>query len=571
MRTLSIAAALTVSVAISIGPPEPSEAQTAAPAPICTPGAAGSAMPRTLAQWAEGARLFDGLGDFHRPATTKSAEAQKYFDQGMRYIWAFNHDEATRSFAKAAQLDPECAICYWGVSLTVGPNYNLPLLAEPRAAVAWDALQQAQHAVANTSPAERALITALAKRYTSAAPLDPATAGPLLTAYAAAMKAVARQYPDDPDIQVMAAEAAMTSNAWKLWSLDGNAAPGTEDIVSTLELVLSKHPTHAGANHYYIHAIEASPHPERGIAAAQRLKGMMPAAGHIEHMPAHIYQRIGHYEAAASANRSGIAADLIYFEQARPPDYYAMYTGHNYQFLALSTAMQGSKAETLKAVQKSREVMPDEMLLAMPGADWYVAEQYAGLIRFGMWDDILTEPPPNPKLPGLHGAYLYATASALAAKSKIDLAKTRLGELKAFAGTVADDSAGLNSLKDVLAIAILTVQARIAAAEKKPDEAISLLGEAVAKEDQLAYDEPGDWFVPGRHLLGAMLLEANRAAEAERAYRDDLARYSENGWALFGLARALEAQGKTADAVEARKRSEAAWVRADIPLTASAF
>jgi tetratricopeptide (TPR) repeat protein len=571
-QTMTIGAALAIGIAISIGPPEPSEAQTGASLPICTPRAASGAMPRTLAQWAEGARLFDGLGDFHRPATKRSPEAQKYFDQGMRYVWAFNHDEATRSFAKAAQLDSECAICYWGVSLTVGPNYNLPVLVEPRASVAWEALQQAQHAVAHASPAERALIDALGKRYTSAAPLDPAAAAPLLAGYAEAMKAVARQYPDDADIQVIAAEAAMTSNAWKLWSLDGKAAPGTEEIISVLEFVLSKHPTHPGANHYYIHAIEASPHPERGIAAAQRLKGLMPAAGHLEHMPAHIYQRVGQYEAAAAANRSGIAADLIYFEQARPPDYYAMYTGHNYQFLAFSTAMQGRKAEMLKAVQNSREVMSDDMLLAMPGADWYVAEQYAGFIRFGMWNEILTQPAPNPKLPGLQGAYLYATASALAVTGKVEVAKTRLAELETFSAAVSTDgSAGLNALNDVLAIAILTVQARIAAAEKNPEEAIRLLGEAIAKEDQLAYDEPADWFVPGRHLLGAMLLDAHKVTEAEVVYRDDLVRYPENGWALFGLARALEGQGRTADAVAVSKRFEAVWVRADITLAASAF
>jgi predicted Zn-dependent protease len=216
--------------------------------------------------------------------------------------------------------------------------------------------------------------------------------------------------------------------------------------------------------------------------------------------------------------------------------------------------------------------MPDEMLLAMPGADWYVGEQYAGPIRFGMWDEILTEPPPNPKLPGLRGAHLYATASALAAKGQIDLAKARLTELEALAAaTTADEPAGLNSLKDVLTIAILTVQARIAAGENKLDEAIRLLGEAVVKEDQLAYDEPADWFVPGRHLLGAMLVQANKPAQAERVYRDDLARHPENGWALFGLARALEAQGKTTDAIEVRKHFEAAWARADIMLTASAF
>jgi tetratricopeptide (TPR) repeat protein len=572
MRNKNIAAALAVSVAILVAPKEPTEAQSAAPTPVCAAGFAGSTMPRTLGQWAEGAKLFDGLGDFHRAATTKSPEAQKYFDQGMRYLWAFNHDEATRSFAKAAQLDPDCAICYWGVSLTVGPNYNLPLLAEARAVVAWDALQQAQRTAAHASPAEKALIAALGKRYASAAPLDPAAAAPLLAAYAEAMQAVARSYPEDTDIQVMAAEAAMTSNAWKLWSLDGKPASGTEAIVSALEAVLAKHPGHAGANHYYIHAVEASPHPERGVAAAQRLKGLMPAAGHLEHMPAHIYQRIGRYEAAADANRVGAAADLVYFEQAKPPDYYAMYTGHNYQFLAFSAAMQGRKAETLKAVKQSRNMMPDDMLLAMPGADWYVAEQYLGLVRFGLWDDILAESAPNPKLPGLHGAYLYATAVALAAKGKVDAAKARLGEVEQFAASLgADESAGLNSLKDVLEVAVLTVRGRIAAAEKRLDEAVRSLGEAVAKEDQLAYDEPADWFVPGRQLLGAVLLDAGKAADAERVYRDDLARHPENGWSLFGLARALDAQGKSAEAGDVRQRFTAAWAMADTTLKASAF
>ena len=295
---------------------------TSASVPICTPGVTGHSMPRTLGQWAEGARLFKRLGDFHRPATTQSPEAQKYFDQGMRYLWAFNHDEATRSFAKAAQLDPDCAICYWGVSLTVGPNYNLPLLAEPRAAVAWEALQQAQRAIVHASPAERALIEALGKRYTSAAALDPAAAAPLLTAYAAAMKAVARQFPDDADIQVLAAEAAMTSNAWKFWSLDGNAAPGPRRLFrcwSLRWLNTSRacrrqsllHPRDRGFRH----------HPDRGIAAAQRLKGMMPAAGHLEHMPAHIYQRVGQYrgcrgcQSQRNCRRSGRS------EQARPPNY----------------------------------------------------------------------------------------------------------------------------------------------------------------------------------------------------------------------------------------------------------
>jgi tetratricopeptide (TPR) repeat protein len=347
-----------------------------------------------------GARLFEGLGDFHRAATTQSPEAQKYFDQGMRYLWAFNHDEATRSFAKAAQLDPECAICYWGVSLTVGPNYNLPQLAAPRAAVAWEALQQAaarnRACLACRAGADRRAGEALHERRAARSGGGSAAAdgirrrdesgGPAISGRFRHTGHGRRGRDDQQCMEVVVAGRQCRA--------------GTEEIVSVLELALSTHPMHPGANHYYIHAIEASRHPDRGIAAAQRLKGMMPAAGHLEHMPAHIYQRVGQYEAAAAANRSGIAADLVYFEQARPPNYYAMYTAHNYQFLAFSTAMQGRKAETLNSVQKSREVMPDEMLLAMPGADWYVGEQYAGPIRFGMWDEILTEPPPNPKLPG---------------------------------------------------------------------------------------------------------------------------------------------------------------------------
>jgi len=242
---------------------------------------ASGAVPATVAQWAEGAQLFDGLGNFHRSASTRSAPAQAYFDQGMRLLWAFNHDESTRSFAKAAQIDPQCAICFWGVSLTVGPNYNLPMMAAPRAKVAWEALQQAQSRSNGASPVEQALIRALASRYQGAQPLDPSNEGPVLTAYAQAMREVAAKFPDDADVGTLTAEAIMNTNAWKLWGLDGSPAVGTEEIVTRLEAVLAKDSTHPGANHYYVHAVEASPHPEKAVAAAERLRGMMPAAGHL--------------------------------------------------------------------------------------------------------------------------------------------------------------------------------------------------------------------------------------------------------------------------------------------------
>src|SRR5690348_12576339 len=281
---------------------------------VTSPAAADmSSAPTTLDQWAEGAQLFDGLGSFHRNVTTSSKEAQAYFDQGMRLLWAFNHDESSRSFARAAQLDPSCAMCFWGVALTVGPNYNLPMMAEPRAKVAWQALQLANTNAPRTAPVEQALIAALGARYPDAKPLDPSNEGPVLSAYAKAMQAVAQAYPNDSDVQTLTAEALMNINAWKLWALDGTPTPGTEEIVARLQGVLANYPQHPGANHYYIHAVEASSHPENAVLSAERLPGMMPAAGHLEHMPAHIMQRVGRYGDAATANRKGAAADVAYF------------------------------------------------------------------------------------------------------------------------------------------------------------------------------------------------------------------------------------------------------------------
>ena len=301
-------------------------------------------LPATVADWAQGAQLFAGLGDFHRVVTTSSPQAQQYFDQGMRFVWAFNHDEATRSFAKAAELDPTCAACYWGVALTVGPNYNLPAMEEPRARVAAKALHRAQENAAHASPVEQGLIAALATRYPGAQPLGPENLEAVSRAYAAAMQELARRFPQDLDVQTLCAEAEMNVHAWKLWTADGQAAEGTVQIEARLESVLSRDPHHPGANHYYIHTMEASRHPEKALAAAERLPGMMPAAGHLEHMPAHIMQRVGNYEQAAEANRRGIVADRAYLGATSPPDYYAMYFAHNYSFLAFSAAMEGRKA-----------------------------------------------------------------------------------------------------------------------------------------------------------------------------------------------------------------------------------
>jgi tetratricopeptide (TPR) repeat protein len=530
-------------------------------------------LPVTLAQWAEGAQLFVGLGDFHRPVSTMSKQAQAYFDQGMRFLWAFNHDEATRSFAQATQDDPKCAMCYWGVALTVGPNYNLPMMAAPRARVAWQALQLAEQNAGSASPVEQALIGALTKRYQGPQPLEPSNEGLVLLAYAEAMKGVAAKFPNDLDVQTLTAEAMMNTNAWKLWRLDGTPAPGTEAILTRLEGILAQSPKHPGANHYYIHAVEASPHPEKAVPAAEQLRGMMPAAGHLEHMPAHIMQRIGRYDEAAEANRKGAAADLAYFAKTKAPDYYpTMYTAHNYQFLALSMSMEGRKAETIDAGRKSRAVASDDIMLQMPGLDWPVTELYTGMVRFGLWDEILAEPAPNPRLRALTAGYLYARTMALAAKGRIPDAQAELAALQKLSdATGPDDAAGLNTAKDVFAVAILVARARIVAIQGSEADAITMLQQAVAAEDRLAYNEPADWFVPVRHVLGAALLKVGRVKDAEAVYREDLRRHPDNGWALYGLAQSLRAQGRDNEAAIVQDQFGKAWKNADIVLTSSAF
>lgn len=530
------------------------------------------AIPATLADWAQGARLFEGLGDFHRRVTTTSPPAQQYFDQGMRFLWAFNHDEATRSFAKAAQLDPACAACYWGVALTIGPNYNLPAMEDPRARVAAEALRRAQEQAPHASAVEQGLIAALATRYPSGAPVGPANLESISRAYAAAMRELAQRFPQDLDVQTLCAEAGMNVHAWKLWTADGQPAEGTPEIEARLESVLHEAPNHPGANHYYIHVMEASPHPEKARAAAERLTGMMPSAGHLEHMPAHIMQRVGDYEQAAEANRRGIAADRAYLAGTTPPDYYAMYLAHNYSFLAFSAAMEGRKAETLTAVQSVAVTVPLDMLLGMGDSGWNLAQQYSALVRFGLWDEAIALGAPDARAAGLTAAWLYSRGVALAARGRLEDARAMLGQLRQLEARVpADSPAGFNSLHDILEVADPIVAARIAATELRNDEAIALLQKAVTAQDKLAYNEPADWFFPARHLLGAQLLIARRAAEAERVYREDLIRNPANGWSLYGLAAALRAQGKGVAATRTLREFDRAWQHADVQLQASAF
>lgn len=538
-----------------------------------TSGGHGTAhMPGTVAEWARDARLFDGLGEYHRPVTTAVPLAQQYFDQGMRLLWAFNHDESTRSFARAAELDPACAACYWGVALTVGPNYNLPAMEEPRARVAWQALQRAKDLAPHAAPVEQALIAALAARYPSGQALGPDNLDAVLGAYAAAMREVAARFPDDLDVQTLCAESEMNVHAWKLWTADGQPVAGTQSIQARLESVLRRDPGHPGANHYYIHVMEASPNPGKALASAQRLRGMMPAAGHLEHMPAHIMQRVGRYEDAAQANRRGVAADEKYFAATAAPDYYAMYFAHNYAFLAYSASMEGRKAETLAAVHSVAQSVPVDLVLAMGDSGWYLSAQHAALVRFGLWDELIALPAPDARAQGLTVSWLYARTVALAARGRLADAQAALAQLHALRAAVpADSRAGFNSLSDMLSVAEPIAAARIAASQERSGEAIAQLEQAVAAEDRLAYNEPSDWFFPARHLLGAQLLIAGRARDAERVLQQDLQRNPHNGWALSGLAMALARQGKAAQAARVRREFATAWQHADLRLQSSAF
>jgi tetratricopeptide (TPR) repeat protein len=524
----------------------------------------------SLDSLAEGAILFDNLGTYHYPVTTTSKEAQAFFDQGLRLTYAFNHDEAARSFARAAQLDPSCAMCFWGVALVLGPNYNVPMLPD-RAATAWEGLQRAVALAPRTTPVEQALIGALARRYGGPEPLDPMAMKPFNEAYAAAMRDVAQRFPDDIDVQVLFAESLMNLNPWKLWTLEGQPAPGTEEIVTRLEGVLARAPDHPGANHYYIHAVEASNQPERALPSARRLPELMPGAGHLVHMPAHIYQRVGLYEEASEANRRAVEADEAYIRQAKPHGYYPMYLAHNWGFLAFSASMEGRSEEALRAARESAKAFPPEMLEMMPGMDFFAAEPLLVMVRFGRYEELLAEPRPDPKYPVLTGLWLHAHGLALAATGKLDEARAEHAELVKLTAEVPENvTAGNNTARDVLDVAAKVLEASIAEHQGRP-EALARWDAAVRAADKLAYSEPNDWFYPVRHYQGAALLRAKRWKQAEEVYREDLRRNPNNGWGLLGLSQALAGQGRSAEAAQVKQRHDKEWAHADFWLTSTAF
>jgi tetratricopeptide (TPR) repeat protein len=528
-------------------------------------GAHGTAGPHADARPV----LYDSLGRYSYRITA-SADAQRWFDQGLRLVYAFNHLEAQRAFREAARLDPKCAMCYWGIALTEGSNYNHPTDAE-REKRALAAIRQGAALAAGTRPEERALVDAVARRHSA----DPAlTRQALDVAYANAMRDVARRFPDDLEAATFFADAMMNLRPWNLWTADGAPHPGTEELVQTLERVLARNPDHPGALHLYIHAVEASTRPGRAEAAADRLLKQMPGAGHIVHMPSHIYWRVGRYADAVTVNTAAVKADQAYFETAQPsPIYRGLYHPHNIDFIWQSASMQGRSAETVRAAREFASKAPPEMIRQMPDMETAPVAPIVALARFGRWDEVLAHPAPPREWPYTRGVWHYARGLALSAKGQAAEARRELGEVETLLNTMPAERtlAFFFRAKNVLQLAANVLAGELAARAGDVATAERLLRAAVAEQDTHWFTEPPPWYFPVRQALGAVLLQAGRAADAEQVYREDLRRNPGNGWSLFGLAQSLRAQGKTTEAAQADASFRTAWAQADVTLTSSRF
>jgi tetratricopeptide (TPR) repeat protein len=503
--------------------------------------------------------LVTGLGDLHHPVSTRNPEAQKFFDQGLRFIYAFNHDEAARSFQHAAELDPKLGMAWWGVAEAVGPNYNDP--ADPdRFRHAHDAVQKAVDLSSNASPSEQAYIQAMAKRF----PADPnSDLKKAAEDYRDAMREVSKQFPDDLDAATLFAEAGMNLHPWGLWHQDGTPQEGTDEIVATLESVIKRDPNHLGAIHYYIHSVEASNNPERALAGANKLASLAPGAGHIVHMPAHIYIRTGDYEAAVKTNEQAAEVDRSYIKQTGEQGIYPMmYYSHNLHFVAMCGAMNGRYTEAQKnAALLVANVGPH--VKEMPPLEGFMTIPMAVEVRFHHWNEILKMPMPDPSMKTATVFWHFGRGLALAGTGKIADAEA---EYKVVADAEAATPPDVifqmpinNKAKDIMKIAKDVMGAKIALAKKDSSSAISMLRDAVAIQDKLNYGEPPDWFYPVRENLGGALLMSGDLAGAEKVFREDLDRNPRNPRSLFGLQQSLLLQKRDYDAGFVQKQFDASW------------
>ncbi|MGB8341134.1 MAG: hypothetical protein WCE51_06055 [Chthoniobacterales bacterium] len=515
--------------------------------------------------------FFDGLGTYKRKVTTNSRQAQRYFNQGLAFYHGFNDGEAIRSFQAAAQTDPKCAMAHWGIALACGPNINLPVVPPPAAELAWKEIKLAQENAEHASPVERDLIEALSHRYANPQPEDRA---PLDQAYADAMRKVWQTYPKDQDVGVLFAEAMMDLRPWNQWTPEGQANPGTDEILATLEAVLKLNPSHPFANHLYIHAVEASLHPERANASADRLRTLQPGIAHMVHMPSHIDIRCGRWQEAVETNMKAVEADRRYRRIVGPPvGFINVYVAHNRHMLAYAAMMTGQRDLAMKHIRAAVAGLPADFLKENAlQAEGFVAMPMEVMVRFGMWDKILAEPDNYADYMTSTRAFHHA-ARAIAYAAKGDPEKARKEQsifLEQVKLVPKEETFGNNTELDLLAVAQHMTEGEILIRENKLDAGIAELREAIKLEDALHYDEPPGWLIPVRHSLGATLMRNSRYAEAEQVYREDLKKLPDNGWSLYGLAQSLRAQKKNpkeAKATEAKFKE--IWVDADLKITSS--
>lgn len=516
-----------------------------------------------LAQAKQPHNLIPGLGTHHHTVSTSNPEAQKFFEQGLNLIYAFNHDEAVRSFQHAAELDPQMAMAYWGIALALGANINLDIDPE-RERVSYQTIQQALALSTQATIAEQDYIAALAKRYSN----DPhADLHQLAVDYAKAMAALAKRYPDDLDAATLYAESLMDLHPWQLWSHDGKPQADTKEIVAVLESVLQRDPDHPGANHYYIHAVEASLSPERALPSAKRLETLVPAAGHLVHMPSHIYFRVGDYKKAMLANERAIAQDDIYIKNNKVQGVYPlMYYNHNIHFLMVASSMAGRYQDALQAADRlvTNAASIDPYLPMLEG---FLGSKMLIQTRFGDWDAICKTPAPDIKLPTTNALWHFARGMANAATGKLEDAISESHALLVAKQTIpAEATIGFSPANRILNIAAKILDGKIARTKHDYESALDFLQQAVVAEDALDYVEPPDWYFPSREFLGGVLLAKGDYAQAEKVFRADLEKYPHNGRSLFGLQASLQAQGKDEVAQLVQKEFATAWKNTDTQL-----